>query len=209
MPDKGNKNQTLITGRIAYGSDGSHMYPVRVRASGTTGYLQVDTINLETIQTELLTAQTIAASTWVTGTVLSVAGVKNATFFFDYGKANTVAVSGTGTEFRIEASQKASGNDTWRALTTWYAATAAVMSAAASATAGTAGASTITILSGTAAVVSDILFWTSGTIEWSRVVAISTTASFTVQDGLTANHVAATGIFGGGAQTTIVVDVSA
>jgi hypothetical protein len=136
-------------------------------------------------------------------------GVKTAAVFFDYGKGNTTAVSGTGTEYRIEASQKASGNDTWRAITTWYASTAAAMSSAASANAGGAGASTITILSGTAAVVSDIVCWTSGTIEWSRVVAISGTASFTIQDGLTADHTAATGIFGGGAQAAMLLDVSA
>lgn len=194
LDGEGSTNLVLKHGRINYIFDGTNAYP-----QGT-----------KTIQTEPLAAQSAAASTLTTSSPITIPnGTNIATFYFNLGRGNTTAVAGTGTEFRVEVSAKTSGNDSWMAVTSWWAATAAAMSCAASAsgTSAAIGGTLLTITSGTAGVVGDNLCFTTGTIEWGRVAAITGTASITMQDGFTFAHTAATGIFGGASNTSVIVDV--
>ena len=216
MPDTGQTNQALITGRIAYGYDGSNAYPLKVNSSGepilpasTVNIGEVDTLITETIQTELLAITSIAASTQQASTILSMVGIKKATIFIDHARAGSAAFGTQGTEYRVEASQKAAGNDTWRTLASVVASSAAAQTCASSGN-YTVGAATITILSGTALTLGDKYFWVNGaaaSCEWMRVAAISGTASFTIQDGLTNAQAAASAIVGKAEHFVVSLDV--
>ena len=183
---QGNKDQILQTGRLAYGkaSDG-HFYPITVDADGN---IQIP--SNETIQTELLASSAIAASVMVKSSELSLLGVKQATFFIDHGRTTEVAFGALGgTNYLIQASEKAAGNDTWRTLAT-FVANSAACSTALSSGAVTAAQTSIVILSGTAFVVNDLIMWAntaapSSSTEWARVVTVTGTASFTILDGMT------------------------
>ena len=215
MPDTGQKDQSLITGRIAYGYDGINAYPLLVDTSGrpilgasTAAIGKVDVRVTETIQTELLAIQSIAASTNVASTVLSLIGVKKATFFIDHARAGSAAFGTNGTEYRIEVSQKASGNETWVPVASVIAGSAVAMTCASSGNYAI-GAGTITILSGTALVLGDRYFWINGTAsscEWMKVSAISGTASFNILDPLTNAQVAASTIVGGAERWPLLID---
>jgi len=195
MPDIGQSNQTLITGRTAYGFDGTNAYPLKVAGSANLGILETDTRNTETIQTELLAATSIAASTETISTVLSVVGVKQALIFIDHGRASTAAFGGNGTEYAVQVSQKASGDETWRTIASVLASSVAAASAL-SATSVLAGTSVVGITSGTNFAVGDIIVvantTTPANIEWCTVKAISGTANFTIRDALTYDIAAGT-----------------
>jgi hypothetical protein len=202
----GQKNQVLITGRTAYGFDGTDAYPMSVN---TSGYQNVNTMVTETIPAILQASTAIAASTWLKTTEMSVVGVKKVAVFIDHARAATAAFTNPGTEYRLEFSQKATGNDTWAAATTWNAATAVCMSCASSATVAVADTLCV-ILSGTAAVLNDFVHIpsaTAGNDEWWRVAAVSGTANFTILDASVNSHAATTAIFGGGQRQCIIQDV--
>jgi hypothetical protein len=182
----GNTNQTLITGRTAYVYNGTDLVPLRGDANGNT-----IVSNTETIQTEMMGIRTVAASVVIASTVLSLAGVKQATFFIDHARAAIAAFGTNGTNYLLQASEKAAGNDTWRTVATFVADSAAASSALSSG-AYTAAQTAIVILSGTAFVANDIVFIADTTAatasEWIRVVLPTGTASFTILDGLTNAH---------------------
>ena len=206
MPGQtGQKDQALTSGRIAYGYDGTNSFPLLIDSSGriilpasTVAIGKVDVRNTETIQTELYAAASLAASSQALSSVISLIGIKQATFFIDHGRAATGAFGTNGTEYRIEGSQKAAGNDTWVPLVSYLAQSAVAMSAAASGN-HAAGAGTITILSGTATAAGSLLFWantaSAGSSEWLKVTAITGTASFNIQDALTNAQSAAVSIY--------------
>ncbi len=196
----GNVNQTLITGRTTYVYDGTDLRPTR---GDTDGNIKVSAV--KTVETELRAAAAIAASTQALSSVLDLAGIKKATFIIDHARGNTVAFTDPGTEYRIETSAKATGNDAWAAMTTWSASSAACSSAAASSDCA-AGTTIVKITSGTAMVASGWICFTSGTIEWVKPVAVSGTASFTVQDATTYAHVSATGMFSGAEKFVVSID---
>src|SRR3990167_7102531 len=187
---RGQPGKTENLGKLIYGGDGSQFYPMLVRVSGTSGVQRIDIENTETIQSEMLASTLIAASTTVLSSTVSLAGVKRATFFIDHGRGSTAAFGTNGTEYRVEVSEKAAGNDTWRSIASVLAASTACSSAISAGTAApNAGTTVITITSGTAFVAGDLVMWANTTsassIEWAKVVAISGTATFTVQDGIT------------------------
>lgn len=204
--DKGGTGQTHNTGYIAYVGDGNNFYPMKANSSG-----HIIISNTETIQTEILTTQAVAASTQVLSTEFSLIGVKKATFFIDHARAGSAAFGTNGTEYRIEIAQKGAGNDTWRAMTTVTAGSALAMTCAASGN-YTAGAGTIIILSGTAVTLGDKMFWPSGAAsssEWMKVAYISGTANFTILDPMVNNHAAASSIIGSAEQWVIPLNVEA
>ena len=231
MAGTGQKDQALITGRIAYGYDGTNVYPLKcntagqlILGAGTTsigsvilgaGTATAGTVAVsatKTIQTELLAIQSVAASTNVASTVLSLTGVKKATFFIDHGRANTVAFGTQGTEYRIEGSQKASGNDTWCPLASWVAGSAACLAVSASADVA-AGGTTVVVTSGTSIPArGDVVFWlnTAATAsEWMKVISVAGTASFVFLDGLTNAQAAATSIYTQAERFALLLDVEA
>jgi hypothetical protein len=210
MATGGNKDQTLPTGRLAYGkaSDG-HFYPVTVDSDGN---VQADMLVTKTIESELLAIQSVAASTQLKSSAISLsAGVKKATFFIDHGRTSSAAFGTQGTEYRIEASQKASGEDTWTPLVTILAESAACLAVAASADVAV-GATTVVVTSGTSIPsLGDIVFWANSTAatasEWLKVITVTGTASFTILDGLTNAQDSDTDIFTKGERYSFVVDV--
>lgn len=200
---RGNKNQVLTTGRLAYGSDGTDDIVIRTDANGNiilgAGTASAGTVavsNTETIETELFAAASVAASSQALSSTISFAGVKKAIIFIDHARSATAAFGTNGTEYRIEVSQKATGNETWRPIASVLASSAVCASAAASSDCA-AGTTLVTITSGTAMTRGDIICFTSGTIEWVRATAVTGTASFAVQDATTYGHASATGLFGG------------
>ena len=154
----------------------------------------------KTIQSELLAITAVAANVQQLSSVLDISAKYQATVFIDHAKDPTdvAAMVGNGTEYRVQVSQKASGNDTWVDLpggTVESAITASpsiVMDAE-----ETAGA--IQIETGaTLAVKGDWVFFKNATIansEWGKVVSVVATGgseSFTLQDGLTNTQAAIT-----------------
>lgn len=201
---EGNTDQIMRQGNLIYGkaSDG-HFYPFSV---GTDGVLSLT--GTPTIQTPLLTAQTIAASTNVLSSTVSVSGIGKVTIFIDHARAATAAFGTNGTEYRVELSEQATGNDTWSPIASVVCASAVCNSAAASSNCA-AGTTLITITSGTAMPTDDYIVFTSGTIEWVKSTIATGTASFNVLDATTYGHASATGIFSGGEKIIATVDVSA
>ena len=174
----GNKDQVLLQGRISYGigQDG-YFYPV----NATSG---------KTIQTVPYAASTIAASVLATSNVIDLSKAQQATIFIDHGRAETAAWGAAGgTNYIIQVSEKATGNDTWVAFTTIVAGTAGASSALSSG-AVTAAQTSIVILSSTAFVASDFVMWANtadmaNSTEWATVSTVTGTASFTVLDPMT------------------------
>jgi len=186
--DKGQTNKVENLGKIIYGGDGTNFYPIAVNSSGVLS--GIATTISKTIETEMLASTLIAASTTVLSGTVALTSTKRATFFIDHGRGATAAFGTNGTEYRVEVSEKASGNDTWRSVASVLAASTACSSAISAGTAApNAGTTVITITSGTAFVAGDLVMWANTTsaasIEWAKVVAISGTATFTVQDGIT------------------------
>ena len=215
MPgQKAQKNQDLITGRIAYGYDGTDTWPVKANTtdvSSSAAVLSVDVVPVKTIETELVAQTAIAASAQLVSTVFSLVGIKKVNVFIDHARAGSAAFTVQGTEYRVEGSQKASGNDTWRSIVSVVASSAVAQTCAASG-GYAAGAGTITILSGTALVLGDTYYWLNGAAassEWMKVTALTGTASFNILDGLTNAQAAASAIVGKAEQWVLVLDVEA
>lgn len=201
------KNVVMRQGNVVYGRDPTNgeYFPL---TTNTAGYQQLDVRNTETIQTDLLTAQTIAASTNVLSSTVSVVGVKQALIQIYHSRAATAAFGTNGTEYRIEVSAASSGNDSWNPIASVLCASAVAASAAASSNCA-AGTTLVTITSGTAMPSNDWICFTSGTIEWVRSTTATGTASFNVLDATTYGHESATGIFGSAEKFALTLNLEA
>jgi hypothetical protein len=201
-----NRDQVMAQGNAIFviAADG-HFYPL---AGNTAGAASLNVLNTETIQTPLLAAQTIAASTNVLSSTVSVIGVKSVLLFIDHARAATAAFGTNGTEYRVEVSEQATGNDTWSPIASVLCASAVCNSAASSSDCA-AGTTLITITSGTAMPTTGYTVFTSGTIEWVQPTIATGTASFNVLDATRYAHVSATGIFSGGEKFVMNLDVEA
>lgn len=175
---------------------------------GTTNLVAVSAV--KTIQTELLAITAIAAGAQQKSSTLALTGIKKATVLIDHGRTATTAFVGAGTEYRVEVSQKAAGNDTWRSI-------ASVVCGIATATEITAdgdeaAAQTLIEIGANTPAVNDILFWENATLansEWMKVVAIDAGVTFTILDGLTNAQAAANKIYNKAEQFTLLLDVEA
>lgn len=211
----GQKDQALPTGRRIYGDDGAFGWPMLANTteySSTAAVQSVRTRPVKTVETELLATQSVAASANVVSGVLTLTGMKSVSVFIDHGRASSAAFGDNGTKYRIEGSQQASGNDTWRALTTVTCASTACLSVAASADVA-AGGGTITVTSGTSIPTrDDLCFWantvSAGSSEWMRVISASGTASFTILDTLRYAQDSDTNIFTQAEHYALALDVS-
>jgi hypothetical protein len=146
----------------------------------------VATTVTKTIQTELMPITAVAADVQSVSSILALTGIKKATIFIDHAKDHASASVGQGTEYVVQVSEKATGNDTWRSLASFSATITAptVITTDAIENAG----QTLIEIGATTPVVGDILFWKNATIglsEWSTVIAIATGVSCTLQDALT------------------------
>ena len=187
---KGQKNKTENLGKIVYLTDGTDFFPAEADTSANSTMARWLIGTKKTVEAELLASTLIAASTIALSSTISLTGMKRATFFIDHGRGATTAFGTNGTEYRVEVSQKATGNDTWRPIASVLCASTACSSAISAGTAApAAGTTVITITSGTAFARGDIVMWantaSAASIEWARVVSVSGTATFTVQEGIT------------------------
>lgn len=69
---------------------------------------------VKTIETELLPITAIDASSNTISSVLDVSDVRVAKIFIDHARNAAGAFVGAGTEYRVQVSEKATGNDAWR-----------------------------------------------------------------------------------------------
>lgn len=194
----GETNKIMPQGNLVYGLAGDgNAYPFPIN---------------KTIQTELLTATTIAASTQTKSSVVSLTGATKVIFYIDHGRASTAAFGTQGTEYRVETSQKASGNDAWVVAATVTCASTVCLAIASSA-AGTVAQTSIVITSGTAPTLGDLVSVantaTPANTEWLKVASVTGTASFTILDGLTYAYAAADTIFTQAERRTIAIDNAA
>lgn len=186
----GTVNQTHPTGRTAYVYDGTDLRPLRANIAGEIIIGANSASISKTIQTELMASSSVSASVIVASSVLSLVGVRQTTIFIDHGRTTEVAFGALGgTNYLIQTSERATGNDTWRTLATYVASSAAASSALSSGAVAAAQTS-IVILSGTAFVANDLIMWANtasvaNSTEWARVATVTGTASFTLLDPIT------------------------
>lgn len=168
----------------------------------------------KTIQTELLAITAVAANAQQLSSVLDVSTKFQATIFVDHARdnADVAAMVGNGTEYRVQVSEKASGNDTWVDVPGGTVESAITASASIVMDALEAAAATVIECGATVPAVGDVVFFKNATIansEWGKVVAIVTTGgseSFTLQDGLT-NEQAAITVTNQGTRWAMTLDV--
>jgi len=167
----------------------------------------------KTIETELKAITAVAADAQSISSVLDLSGpVKKVTVFIDHAKDAANAAVGQGTEYVIQVSEKASGNDTLRSLASFTAAITAPT--AVTTDAQEAAGSTVIECGATVPAIGDIVFFKNATLansEWANVVARVTTAgseSFTIESGLTNTQAAGT-YYTQGEHFVLTIDVEA
>lgn len=160
------------------------------------------------IQTELKAMSTLAANLQDTSSTLDVTNFSKATVFIDHARDVATAFIGAGTEYRIEVSQAASGNDKWRTL---YSVVCDITVASSIVMGGDEAATATVIECGNPSpVAGDIVFFKNATLgnsEWSKVVAATANVDFTLQDGLTNAQTAIT-LFNKAEQFIITMDLT-
>jgi len=148
---------------------------------------------VKTIQTELLAITAVAANAQQKSSTLDVSLIDNAAIFIDHARDAAAAFVGAGTEYRIEVSEKATGNDTWRTL---YSVVCGIAAASSIVMDGEEAAGATLIECGDPdPPLGDIVFFKNATIansEWGKVVAHVNNVSFTLQDGLSNTQAAIT-----------------
>jgi hypothetical protein len=140
---------------------------------------------VKTVQSPLLSLQSVAASTVVVGTPFDMTGKLGGIAYIRVGRRSATA-AGAGADVRIEISSTASGDNSWVPLpypTTTFAACEA------EAVSGTvnAGTNVITVASTTNLTAGDMIYIDNGTIansEWGIIKSISANVSVTIEDNL-------------------------
>jgi hypothetical protein len=163
----------------------------------------------KTVQTELKSIASLAPYMIDKSSVLNVSTTFSTALFIDYAPVST-SIPSIGAQFIIEGSEKASGNETWRPLQTFFTGNAAA-SLASTVAGGTAANATVAqILSNTGFSGGDLIYFANVTTiinsEWARVGWISA-ASVVLEDGLT-NVQDSTGVWNKAQQFIAQLDVS-
>jgi hypothetical protein len=148
---------------------------------------------IKTVQTELLPITLIAANANFVGAPFDVSTKFGGTFLWDFAAISTQATPAQ-TEFSVQASQKAAGNDTWVNVFTWLSSGVVGVNQTVSGGGG-AGTTTIT-LTPTLGAVNVYFFLKNATLlssEWSRRIAIAGAGPFvvTTEDAFTNTQTAA------------------
>jgi len=175
-----------------------------------TGITLAGTTITKTIQTELLAITKVAADAQQKSSELALTNMKKVAVLIDHGRTATTAFVVAGTEYRVEVSQKATGDDTWRMIASAVCGIAAATEITADGDEA-AGQTLIEIGANTPAI-NDIVFWENATLadsEWGKVAAIVGGTSFTLLDGLTNGQAAAKKIYNKGEQFVFLLDVEA
>ena len=177
---------SILTGAIPAGTNIIGKVGIDQTTAGTTNAVAVTAV--KTIQTELLTITAVAANAQQKSSELSLTGIKKCTIFIDHGRTAVTAFVVAGTEYRIEASQKASGDDTWVPL----ASVVCDITAAVAIVMDNAEAAGATRIECTAVVPTkgDWVYFKNATIansEWAKVILVDAgvgTEYFDILDGL-------------------------
>jgi hypothetical protein len=163
---------------------------------------------IKTIQTELLPITAVAANAQQISSEFALTKTSKATIFIDHARDVATAFVGAGTEYRVEVSEQASGNSTWRTAFSVVcditAASSIVMDAE------EAIGQTLIEIGATTPAVGDIVFFKNATLansEWAKVVAINAGVTFTIQDGLTYTQPAIT-LFNKAEQFVLAIDTT-
>lgn len=160
----------------------------------------------KTIQAELLAITAIAAGAQQISSVIDVSTMYAGTIFIDHAMDSASPPAGSGTEYRIEVSEKATGNDAW---TTISSVTAPVVTPVSIVTINTEAAASTLIECGAAVPTKgDHVFFKNATIgnsEWAKVASVASN-QFTLQDGLTKEQAAGT-YYNGGYKWIITLDL--
>ena len=172
----------------------------------------LETIDInKTVQTELLAITAIAADSQQKSSTLSVSHINKASIFIDHARDATAAFVGNGTEYRIEVSEKATGNDTWRTL---YSVVCGIAAASDIVMDESEPAAETEIKTGaTLPAVGDIVFFKNATIansEWAKVISIDAsggTEHFDIQDGLTNTQAALAHMYNKSEQFVLNLDL--
>ena len=156
----------------------------------TKDAVKTDKVITKTIETELQAITAVAADVQSASSTLDLSGqIKKVTILIDHAKDHASASVGQGTEYVVQVSEKASGNDTWRTLTSFTAAITAPTAMASDAE--EAAGQTVIECGATVPAIGDILFFKNATIansEWANVIARVTTGgseTVTLESGLT------------------------
>ena len=197
-------------GATFYDKDTGIMY---ITYDGTNWVVKPLGVVAKTIQTELLAITKVAANAQQKSSVLALTNMKKVAILIDHGRTATTAFVVSGTEYVIQASQKASGDDTWRAI----ASVVCDITAASEITADgdEAAGETVIDIGTTNPAKGDVVFWENATLgnsEWMRVVSVTdggAGSTFTIRDGLTNAQAAAKKIYNKGEHFVLSLDVSA
>jgi len=163
----------------------------------------------KTIQTELNIIAAVAADAQDKSSELALTNMKKVAIFIDHARDATGAFVDAGTEYRVEVSEKATGNDTWRTIASAVCGIAAALGHVMDAE--EAAGQTLIEIGATTPLVNDIQFFKNATIgnsEWGKIVAVVDGVSFTLQDGLT-NTQAAITTYSQGEHFVLLLDVEA
>ena len=139
----------------------------------------------KTNQGDLLALQSVAASSVVVGSAVSVATALGGACYVRIGRRSATA-AGAVCNVRLEASFSNSVNNSWFPFAILSGDFAACEAEAVSGTVAS-GTNVITVASTTNLTAGDIIFIDNGTIansEWGRVKAISANTSVTIEDNL-------------------------
>jgi hypothetical protein len=147
----------------------------------------------KTPATSLLSLQSVAASSVLLSSAVSVATKYAISVFCHFGRRSATA-AGAGVNFRLEGSSKSSGDGHWYPIATY---TTDFVAAEAEAVSGTeaAGSTVIEVASTTNLTAGDIIYFDNGTIansEWARVKSVVAATSVTLEDAITNAQTGAT-----------------
>jgi len=138
------------------------------------------------VQTELKAITAVASDAQSKSSELDLSGLWGVSIFIDHARDAAAAFVGAGTEYRVEVSQKYTGNDTWRTI----ASVVCDITAAVTITTSNLEAIGSTLIECGAVVptVGDIVFFKNASLdlsEWAKVITVVPATSFTILDGLT------------------------
>ncbi len=141
---------------------------------------------IKTIETELKALTEVAASVQSVSSILDVSNKNKVTVFIDHAKDNALASVGQGTEYVIQVSEKATGNDTWVTLASFTAAMTVPVAPVCSAVEPVG--ETVIACGAVVPAVGDTVFFKNTTLalsEWANVIAVTPATNFTIESGLT------------------------
>jgi hypothetical protein len=162
----------------------------------------------KTIQTALLTLQSLSSNSVVASSVLDVSTKLSASVYLHFGRRAATALT-TGLTYRVEGSAHATAHGHWFPLAQFITNVAAVGDEAVSGTCA-AGQAVIAMASTTGFTVGDIVYIDNGTIansEWGRIKTVTTNTSITLEDNLVNAQTGAT-VYAGAQIFTAALDLS-